>query len=130
MRMWQGVSALSELEGIVSPAYTICTPNSEYIDGLFASYLFKHPWVIHQFYKHSQGLTSDTWNLKFHHFAEIKLWIPPLNKQKVIAEELQLSGVEIKILKKQCEAIKKQKRGLMQKLLTGEWRVKIKDPHS
>jgi type I restriction enzyme S subunit len=26
MRMWQGVSAISGLEGIVSPAYTICKP--------------------------------------------------------------------------------------------------------
>ena len=26
MRMWQGVSAVSSLEGIVSPAYTICIP--------------------------------------------------------------------------------------------------------
>ena len=28
MRMWQGVSAVSTLEGIVSPAYTICTPKN------------------------------------------------------------------------------------------------------
>ena len=26
MRMWQGISALSNLEGIISPAYTVCTP--------------------------------------------------------------------------------------------------------
>src|SRR5699024_1441801 len=32
MRMWQGVSGYSELEGIVSPAYTIVTPIDEKID--------------------------------------------------------------------------------------------------
>lgn len=38
MRMWQGVSALSSLEGIVSPAYTICTPKKG-VDGEFMAYL-------------------------------------------------------------------------------------------
>jgi restriction endonuclease S subunit len=32
---------------------------------------------------------------------------------------------EIDLLKKQAEALRKQKRGLMQKLLTGQWRVKV-----
>ena len=39
MRMWQGVSAFSNYEGIVSPAYTILMPNSE-IDAKFFAYLF------------------------------------------------------------------------------------------
>jgi type I restriction enzyme S subunit len=124
MRMWQGVSALSQLEGIVSPAYTVCIPNKDVIDGSFASYLFKHPQVIHQFYRHSQGLTSDTWNLKFKHFSEIKLWIPPLMQQRKIAENLALAQKEMSLLKAQLAAIQLQKRALMQKLLTGEWRIR------
>ena len=32
---------------------------------------------------------------------------------------------EIDLLKKQAEAYRRQKRGLMQKLLTGEWRVRV-----
>lgn len=63
MRMWQGVSALSSLEGIVSPAYTICIPGCQLIP-TFVAYLFKTPFMIHRFYRYSQGLTSDTWNLK------------------------------------------------------------------
>jgi len=68
MRMWQGVSALSSLEGIVSPAYTICIPG-EKLCPLFVAYLFKMPFMIHRFYMYSQGLTSDTWNLKFPHLG-------------------------------------------------------------
>jgi len=34
---------------------------------------------------------------------------------------------EIVVLKKPLEAFRRQKRGLMQKLLTGRWRVKIKE---
>ncbi|MHB8210512.1 MAG: restriction endonuclease subunit S [Acidithiobacillus sp.] len=124
MRMWQGVSALSRHEGIVSPAYTVCIPSPE-IDGRFASYLFKLPEVIHLFYRYSQGLTSDTWNLKFHHFAAIRVRIPEPEEQIAIASILSILDEGLALLKLQREALTQQKRGLMQKLLTGEWRLLV-----
>ncbi|WP_436395641.1 restriction endonuclease subunit S [Acidithiobacillus ferriphilus] len=124
MRMWQGVSALSRHEGIVSPAYTVCIPGPE-IDGRFASYLFKLPEVIHLFYRYSQGLTSDTWNLKFHHFAAIRVRIPEPEEQIAIASILSILDEGLALLKLQREALTQQKRGLMQKLLTGEWRLLV-----
>lgn len=123
MRMWQGVSGLSSLEGIVSPAYTICTPKKG-VDGEFMAYLFKLPRVVNLFYRYSQGLTSDTWNLKYKHFREIKVTIPEINEQKAIAKVLKAYDEEIRLLKQQLDALRRQKRGLMQKLLTGVWRVK------
>jgi len=48
---------------------------------------------------------------------------PPLEEQKRITETLNLAQREIDLLKKLTEKQKLQKRGLMQKLLTGEWRV-------
>jgi len=126
MRMWQGVSALSKLEGIVSPAYTVCIPSDE-MHADFVAHYFKTPWMIHQFYRYSQGLTSDTWNLKFRHFREIKASIPPLEEQIQIANILNTARDEIKLLKQQAELYRQQKRGLMQKLLTGEWRVKANE---
>jgi len=126
MRMWQGVSALSKLEGIVSPAYTVCIPSDE-LHGDFVAHYFKTPWMIHQFYRYSQGLTSDTWNLKFRHFREIKASIPPLEEQIQIANILNTAREEINLLKQQAERYRQQKRGLMQKLLTGEWRVSAGD---
>ena len=123
MRMWQGVSALSTMEGIVSPAYTICIPG-EKLYPQFVAYLFKMPFMIHRFYRYSQGLTSDTWNLKFPHFSEVKMPLPSIGEQKQIAEVLSDTQQEIDLLKKLTEKYKTQKRGLMQKMLTGEWRVK------
>lgn len=49
---------------------------------------------------------------------------PPLSEQSRIAETLNTARQEIDLLKKQAEAYRKQKRGLMQKLLTGQSRVK------
>lgn len=125
MRMWQGVSALSELEGIVSPAYTICIPSKELFPQ-FIAYLFKTPFMIHRFYKYSQGLTSDTWNLKFNNFSEVTIPFPDLHEQRRIAEILDSAQREIDLLKQLLEHYKKQKRGLMQKLLTGAWRIQSK----
>jgi len=123
MRMWQGVSALSSLEGIVSPAYTICIPG-EKLHSQFIAYLFKLPFMIHQFYRYSQGLTSDTWNLKYRHFSEVKIPLPVFEEQEQIATTLSTAQQEIDLLKQLSEKYKTQKRGLMQRMLTGEWRVK------
>lgn len=124
MRMWQGVAGLSQIEGIVSPAYTICIPSKQ-IDAQFAAYLFKHAPMIHSFRRNSQGLVDDTLSLKFPNFARIHVTIPDVPEQKRIAAVLNTCDREIELLEKQLEALKEQKRGLMQKLLTGEIRVKV-----
>ncbi|MCB9049700.1 MAG: restriction endonuclease subunit S [Lewinellaceae bacterium] len=125
MRMWQGRSAVSNLEGIVSPAYTIVTPN-EGIDVDFMGNLFQLPETIHLFWRFSQGLVSDTLNCKFPSFAQIKVMIPPTyEEQAAISKILELAGEEIRLLTKRLEALRAQKKGLMQRLLTGKVRVKI-----
>lgn len=124
MRMWQGVSGLSDKEGIVSPAYTILQP-TELIDSKFASYLFKTPTLIHVFMRHSQGLVSDTWNLKYEHFAKIKVFAPRVAEQQKIAQVLSTADAEIANLQAQLAALKQEKKALMQQLLTGQRRVKL-----
>lgn len=123
MRMWQGVFGLSPMEGIVSPAYTVCRPTSR-IDGLFAAQLFKLPSLVHRFYQHSQGLVSDTWNLKFVHFAMIKVAVPSITEQRKIAGVLQTIDQEIAILERLYELLDKQKRTVIHKLLTGEFQLR------
>lgn len=125
MRMWQGVSALSDHEGIVSPAYTICTPRYE-VDPLFMSYLFKYPPLVHVFWRYSQGMVSDTLNLKFSAFATIKVQVPARDEQELIGHVLAKTDMEITFHTRKVEQLKTQKKGLMQQLLTGKIRVKVK----
>ncbi|WP_137886355.1 restriction endonuclease subunit S [Pseudomonas sp. 2FE] len=124
MRMWQGVSGLSDKEGIVSPAYTILQPTN-LTDSKFASYLFKTPTLIHVFMRHSQGLVSDTWNLKYEHFAKIKVLVPSLPEQQKIAQVLTTADAEIANLQAQLAKLKLEKKALMQQLLTGQRRVRV-----
>lgn len=123
MRMWQGVSALSALEGIVSPAYTICTPTNQ-IDGRFAAHFFKLPHTVSLFHRYSQGLVDDTLNLKFPSFAVIEVSIPTdVAEQTAIADILDAADAELYLLHDRRAALDEQKRGLMQQLLTGKLRV-------
>jgi len=57
-------------------------------------------------------------------FLKMPIWLPDLETQKNIGEYLGAIDNEIDLLKQLADKYKTQKRGLMQKMLTGEWRVK------
>lgn len=119
MRMWQGANGISAYDGIVSPAYTVLTPRVEIANGFFGA-LFKTHRSISEFYRHSQGMTSDTWNLKYPQIETIRIHIPSFNEQKKISEFL--SVIESKIEKQRdfIELLKKYKRGLLQAIFSRE----------
>ena len=123
MRMWQGVSAYSNYEGIVSPAYTILKPSLS-INAKYFAYLFKMSEIVFLFYRFSQGLVDDTRNLKYENFKKIKVCYPPdMKEQTAIAEVLLAADHEIELLQQDIEQEKQKKKPLMQLLLTGIVRV-------
>lgn len=125
MRMWQGVSGVSEYEGIVSPAYTVLQPTDR-VDSYFIGYLFKLPGVVNLFWRHSQGLVDDTLNLKYANLKDIMVNMPvDIREQKAIASLLRVLDKEIVIHNEELELLKQQKKGLMQLLLTGKVRVQF-----
>lgn len=115
MRMWQGASGVSEFKGITSPAYTIITLNDGEVN--FFKYFFKQPRTIFDFYRYSQGLTSDTWNLKYNHFSEIDVITPKdVKEQQKIAEFLTSIDKLIDSKQEQIAKAEEWKKGLMQGL--------------
>ena len=115
MRMWQGASGLSEYEGIVSPAYTVLTPKKGIYSNYF-SYLFKMHNMIYEFRKYSQGLTSDTWNLKYLQIKDIKVNLPSYEEQVKISQFF--NKIDIKIEKEQdnLKCLIEYKKGLLQQM--------------
>lgn len=125
MRMWQGVSAYSDYEGIVSPAYTVLKPNNA-INAKYFSYLFKMNSIIFTFYRFSQGLVDDTRNLKYENFKKISVYFPKdINEQNAITDILNGAEEEIGLIQKEIEFEKQKKKALMQLLLTGIVRVNV-----
>ena len=117
MRMWQGANGISPCDGIVSPAYTVLMPKTLINNGYFAA-LFKSPNLINEFRKNSQGMTSDTWNLKYPQIETIKVCIPSLTEQERIAN--MLGTLERRITKQALlvDSLKKYKRGLLNKFFS------------
>ena len=60
-------------------------------------------------------------------FLNINVRVPSYKEQVRIAEVLTVADKEIELLEKELEALKLQKKGLMQRLLTGEVRVNISE---
>ena len=116
MRMWQGANGVSNYDGIVSPAYTVLMPNEE-IDNQYFAALFKTSNLINEFRKNSQGLTSDTWNLKYPQIRPIRLYIPSLQEQNKISSFIGTLEERIGKQRQLIDALKKYKRGLLHEVL-------------
>ena len=117
MRMWQGANGISPCDGIVSPAYTVLMPKIPISNGYFAA-LFKSPNLINEFRKNSQGMTSDTWNLKYPQIETIKINIPTLPEQERIANMLGTLDQRIAKQAKLVDSLKKYKRGLLEQIFS------------
>ena len=116
MRMWQGASGYSPYEGIVSPAYTVIIPQ-EGIHSPFFAYLFKNESIIKTFRLHSQGLTSDTWNLKFPAFSKIEVLFPMnIDEQKQIASFFTSLDRQIALHTQRLEKLKQIKAACLDKM--------------
>lgn len=116
MRMWQGASGRSPYEGIVSPAYTVVKPIGD-IDTQFFAYMFKKKEIIHLFEINSQGLTSDTWNLKYPAFSKIVVKVPRnVEEQSRIARFLLELDELISCTEQEIEITKRMKKGCLQKM--------------
>lgn len=100
------------------------------VDTLFYTYDFKNvipkfiyyvfcsiPWKIKN---EAGGVPSLTSKI----VENVEFYKPSLPEQQIIVDVLSNADEELSLLKQQLENYKKQKQGLMQKLLTGQWRVK------
>ena len=74
------------------------------------------------FIKYVTGSTIP--HIYFKDYSKVKIKLPSKQEQQKIVRLLITLDKEIDLLKKELETLKEQKQGLMQKLLTGEVRVK------
>lgn len=111
---------------IVSPLYGVFTPITRSL-GVMLDAFFEAPKSARN-YLHPlvQKGAKNTIAITNRRFLEGRLYLPmEPTEQAAIAEVMETSRAEIERIDAEIEAIGRQKRGLMQKLLTGEWRVKV-----
>ena len=113
-------------EVIVSPLYGVFTPATRAL-GVILDALFESPIAVRN-YLHPlvQKGAKNTIAITNRRFLEGKLRLPMDHaEQSTIAEVVEVSQAELTAIDAEIEALTRQKRGLMQKLLTGEWRVAV-----
>ncbi len=114
MRMWQGASGCSEYDGIVSPAYTVLIPKAG-INPHFFAFFFKNPALIDKFRIYSQGLTSDTWNLKYPSFSQIAIRYPEsMEEQGLLSNFLSEVNNLLHFHEEELERLKALKESCLQ----------------
>jgi len=107
--------------GIISPAYGVF-----YAEGVcpeFLAHYLNSSYFAQLLARETQGGTRKA--LRFSALAGMEVDLPKRADQERIAAILDDSRHEIDLLRTQLETLRHQKRGLMQKLLTGRWRVPV-----
>ncbi len=111
--------------GLVSPIYTVFKSTGE-IDDAYLFRVLKSPLLVHLYRVNTSSSVDRRGSLRYDEFARIHVWLPKKAEQRAIATVLDTCDDELQLLRAQRDAIDQQKRGLMQKLLTGAIRVKTR----
>lgn len=108
---------------LVSPDYVAFEAQP---DALLPAYFdhLRRSWLWSRFVK-TAGSGGVRIRIYYDDLADFIFELPPVAEQRRIIDVLDTGRREIELLEAQREALAKQKRGLMQKLLTGEWPVSL-----
>lgn len=97
MKTWQGSLAVSQYEGIVSPAYFVCGLSPD-VNPRFAHHLLRSRPYIHLYQAASKGIRPNQWDLPFEEFQRIPMLLPPMGEQRRIADFLDSETARIDLL--------------------------------
>lgn len=126
LRSFEGGLEYSSVIGLVSPAYTVLRPTNDLI-GDYYRHFFKSRSFIGRLDKLIFGI-RDGKQIAFRDFGDMYIPAPPVAEQEAQARALGSLEADLALEDERIAALTRQKRGLMQKLLTGEWRVKLEAP--
>ena len=122
MRAWQGAIGTVRTTGMVSPAYIVAEPNDT-VYPLFMDYYTRTPQMINQIDRQSYGVTDFRKRLYWDSFIPIGCILPPVAEQQKIAAILTTQDKVIELKEKRLAEKQRQKKYLMQQLLTGKKRL-------
>ena len=124
MKAWQGSLAVSDYEGIVSPAYYVCRFHGEKVFSRFVHYLLRNVRYAQEFERLSTGMRVGQWDLGIDDFLRVPLFLPPLLEQRKIAAYLDGRCAKIDEMisdaKKTIEEYKAWKSSVIFEAVTGK----------
>ena len=88
MKAWQGSMAVSEYDGIISPAYYVCSFIDKNICKRYIHHLLRNESYKTEYMRLSSGLRVGQWDLNIENFLRIPIVLPSLSEQQKIADYL------------------------------------------
>jgi type I restriction enzyme S subunit len=123
MRLNIGSIAISsfDCDVLVSPDYVVFACDDS---KLLPSYLqhLRHTQKWKSYFELA-GNGSVRVRIYYGDLGRFTFLLPPIDVQARLVRLLDAASLEIALLSKRADALRTQKRGLMQKLLTGQWRL-------
>ena len=115
---WEG-----DCEALVSPDYVVFECGPELDPDYLNHFRRGHVWDS---YVKRSGDGSVRVRIYFDHLSRMRIRLPGIQEQRRIAKVLDASNADLRLLEQKLNALKQQKRGLMQQLLTGNTRLPTK----
>ena len=109
--------------GLISPMYTVFETDKEKVDDTYLFAVLKSHHLIYLYQAMMEGSINRRGGLRWDSFSTIKVDLPSIEEQKAISTFFQNADKEIEIQQQKLAARQKQKKGLMQVLLTGKRRI-------
>lgn len=110
--------------GVVSPAYSTFDVIEAEADRMFFEAMFDSHYMRHQYKVISKGTNQRRRKAESKDFLAVRVPMPPtIEEQRRIGEFVATCDRELELLRQLHHALKEQKKGLMERLLTGQVRV-------
>lgn len=126
---WGAIArANTDRKVVVSPIYEVLSIHENKVNAALLAHVLTCPRQIAYFATKTEGTLIERMAVKLDVFLHTKVCLPEDRKiQSQLADLLDNIDSEMQLYNSTIDSLKKQKRGLMQKLLSGEWRVKTQE---
>jgi type I restriction enzyme S subunit len=123
MRAWQGGFGAVAVDGLVSPAYVVAEPRTEFCTE-YVELLLRTPMAIEEMRRFSRGIADFRMRLYWEAFRDVVLLSPPVEEQQAIIETIKREGMRIDALvsKTECSIslLKERRSALITAAVTGQ----------
>ena len=128
MKAWQGSMGVSLYEGIISPAYYVCSFINEKVYKPYFHYLMRDSSYLPEYKRLSGGIRVGQWDLAYDKFKSLPALLPPiLAEQRAIADWLDAKCADIDatiaLKEEKQEKLKAYKKTIIFEYVTGKKQV-------
>ena len=109
---------------LISPMYTVFEADNN-IDDRFLFLLLKTELYRHIFQVNTSASVDRRGSLRWPEFSRLHVPLPSLDEQRAIVNVIEVADRELELLQTKAKALREQRKGLMQQLLTGKKRLKV-----